>query len=99
MFEKLLMKLGCLKGKKVTKPDFWERMLFWGFGDFAKEIPFRFFVFKSCTIMTFKNVVLKLKVKMPSPNQIAGFAGFLNFYVSNANEGMMLTFCMQVHIY
>ena len=49
--------------------------------------------------MTFKNLVLKLNVKMLSPNQIAEFAGFLNFYISNANEGMKLNFCMQVHIY
>ena len=30
VFLKLLMKLGCLKGKKLTEPDFWEKILFWG---------------------------------------------------------------------
>ena len=30
IFLKLLMKLGCLKGKKLTEPNFWEKISFWG---------------------------------------------------------------------
>ena len=30
IFLKVLMKLGCLKGKKLTEPDFWEKVSFSG---------------------------------------------------------------------
>ena len=30
IFLKILMKLGCLKGKKLTKLDFLEKITFWG---------------------------------------------------------------------
>ena len=51
IFLKLLIKLGCLKGNKLTELDFWEKIL-----DFAKKknspLMCRFFGFKWCTIMT-----------------------------------------------
>ena len=31
IFLKLLVKLGCLKGKKLTEPTFWEKISFWGY--------------------------------------------------------------------
>ena len=65
IFLKLLMTLGCLKGKKLMKPYFWEKSLFGdyalkhpenkGFWIFQKISPLvcRFLGFKSCIIMTF----------------------------------------------
>ena len=68
-----------------------------------KNIPliWRFFGFKSCTIMTFM-ILLKPHVweksgnLMPSANQIAGF---LNCSISKTIRGIKLIFCMRVHIY
>ena len=67
---------------------------------------YRFFCFKSCTIMTFmillkprmsgKNLVLELNAKILSANQIAGF---LNFKISKTTGILKLIFCMQVYIY
>ena len=73
IFLKLLMKLGCLKGKKLTEPDFWGNLILgirpvnnpkiWFFGFCKKNSPFIciVFEFKSCTIMTFM-IVLKLHI-------------------------------------
>ena len=65
-FLKIVMKLGCLKGKKLTEPDFFGKKLILGimpkntpkimfFGLCKKNSPLmcRFFGFKSCTIVTF----------------------------------------------
>ena len=72
IFLKLLMKLVCLKGKKLTELDFWGKSHFGDNAqnhsknrvlDFQKKSPLmcRFFWFKPCTIMTFK-ILLRLHV-------------------------------------
>ena len=81
IFLKLLMKLGCLKGKKLMKPYFWEKSLFGdyalkhpenkGFWIFQKISPLvcRFLGFKSCIIMTFM-ILLKPYVWEKSSSQV-----------------------------
>ena len=57
VFLKLVMKLGCLKGKKLTEPDLvlctMPKNRVFGFYKKKKPLMYRFLGFKSCTIMTF----------------------------------------------
>ena len=61
---------------------------------------YRFFAFKSFTIMTFMILLIcmsaKKNAKMLSANQIAGF---LNFKISKTIGGIKLILFMQVCIY
>ena len=94
IFLKLLMKLVCLKGKKLTELDFWGKSHFGDNAqnhsenrvlDFQKKSPLmcRFFWFKPCTIMTFK-ILLRLHVWKKSGRSDCRFLKF--YYIKKLLE-------------
>ena len=96
IFLKLLMKLGCLKGKKLTEPDFWEKnfiswimpkntpqnRVFWILQKKKKKNPLmcRFFRFKSCSIMTYMILLLKPHVWEESGSRVKCKTAFSQSY-------------------